>query len=373
MKGSIYSKISCPIEPNHNKEWLAVKFPGNTFNIGSIMEVPPGTICIAVHGGKIVHIFENGSVVLSTENFPFISGQVRRLFGGKNPFNMDFYYINRTSVHKFLWGAGPITAKSPYKEDGDVTFKFGARGEFFLRVKHYQFFYEWILGSLAYGEFVYWNFLEEKVKSFFNGMATSFLNKYVNKHGVAIHDVQSLGDICNSDIKVALTQELEQRFGLEIQTMTTIIAVDPKDLDAYNEARKERQRALMQGTLDDISYARGVQQRQLDIMKDGANNQGSVGQMMGAGFGLGAGMMMMGQAPNVINGNTNPTISGNNVQRGDAKETKKCPKCKSQVLADNKFCPECGFSLLDIVCPKCKTKITSGTNFCPECGTKIGE
>ena len=76
---SIFQRVTLPVEPNLDKEWLAVKFPGNEFNTGSILEVPPGTICIAVHAGKIEHIFESGTTKLSTENYPFIKGFVKKL------------------------------------------------------------------------------------------------------------------------------------------------------------------------------------------------------------------------------------------------------------------------------------------------------
>ena len=317
MKEQLFDKVTCPQEPNRNKEWLAVKFPGNAFNTGSILEVPPGTVCIAVHGGKIEHIFESGSVRLSTENFPFIANHVRKLFGGKNPFNMEFYYINRTARHKFLWGTpSPITVTSAKEEDMGITYNFGARGEYFLRIKHYQFFYEWVLGSLAYGEFVYMDKAGADVADYIRSRVMDFLSNYVYEHKIGLGEIQTMGTKCAQAMMEEFKPHMEHAYGLELQDVTCIIAVDQKDREAYNEARKEAQRAAMQGRLSDVAYARGTQQRQLDVMTDMANNDGTLGGLMGAGFGLGAGVTMMGQAPNIAQGNTNPTMTGNNVQYG---------------------------------------------------------
>ena len=41
-------------------------------------------------------IIEKGEHVLSTENYPFIKGLIKAVHGGKNPYTMDIYFINKT-------------------------------------------------------------------------------------------------------------------------------------------------------------------------------------------------------------------------------------------------------------------------------------
>lgn len=51
-----------------------------------------------------------------------------------------------------------------------------------------------------------------------------------------------------------------------------------------------------------------------------------------------------------------------------------CPKCGSEYTLPQKFCPECGYNLLqpeEKFCPECGAKIAEGKRFCGECGKKI--
>ena len=63
----------------------------------------------------------------------------------------------------------------------------------------------------------------------------------------------------------------------------------------------------------------------------------------------------------VING------SGSVVQAGKIV----CPKCKSQNVAEAKFCLNCG-SALDNTCPDCGFQLAPNSRFCPGCGKQLG-
>lgn len=383
-KSSIFQRVTMPVEPSQRKDWLAVKFPLGELNTGSVVEVPPGTICLAVHAGKIEHIFENGTHKLSTENLPFIKNFTKGLFGGEVPFSMDIYYVNRTAQHEFFWGTpSPITVESMAPEDMGITYNFGARGSYYLRIKHYQFFFEWILGSLAYGEFVYWDNVADRVKNYINPLVIEYLSNYVYENQIPFGRIQTMASACSNSIMESLKPKLESSFGLEFQSFNTIIAIDQKDRDAFNEARKEVQRAAQQGRLSDVAYARGVQQRQLDVMQGAADNEGGLGGLMGAGLGLGAGLSMMGQAGNINNNAAKPdnlSYGNQGAPQGmnpsglgpQPAGTVGCPKCGKPVPTDANFCPSCGQSMATAFCSKCGAKVAPGSAFCSTCGNKIG-
>ena len=63
----------------------------------------------------------------------------------------------------------------------------------------------------------------------------------------------------------------------------------------------------------------------------------------------------------VING------SGSVVQAG----TIVCPNCKSQNVANSRFCLNCG-SVLSNACPDCGFQLVPNSRFCPGCGKKLG-
>ncbi len=48
----------------------------------------------------------------------------------------------------------------------------------------------------------------------------------------------------------------------------------------------------------------------------------------------------------------------------------KCPKCKTKLQPDAKFCPSCGQALV-VTCPKCNVAYQLGTKFCTQCGGKL--
>ncbi len=51
-------------------------------------------------------------------------------------------------------------------------------------------------------------------------------------------------------------------------------------------------------------------------------------------------------------------------------KTNKCPKCKTPITPDLKFCPKCGTKLI-VTCSKCNVDYPIGTKFCPKCGEKL--
>jgi len=48
----------------------------------------------------------------------------------------------------------------------------------------------------------------------------------------------------------------------------------------------------------------------------------------------------------------------------------KCPKCHTENPYDNKFCRECGATLI-LVCTKCGSELQTGDNFCGKCGQNL--
>ena len=50
----------------------------------------------------------------------------------------------------------------------------------------------------------------------------------------------------------------------------------------------------------------------------------------------------------------------------------KCPKCQTENPETNKFCRECGGTLIN-VCPQCGTEVLPQDKFCGQCGQAVGE
>ena len=91
--------------------------------------------------------------------------------------------------------------------------------------------------------------------------------------------------------------------------------------------------------------------------------------MANAGIGLGMGL---GVAPAVGNLFTN---IGGNINTNPAPSTEAvCPHCGAKNPAGQKFCGECGKSIVvGIVCPNCGKVNATGQKFCGDCGTKLSK
>jgi hypothetical protein len=71
----------------------------------------------------------------------------------------------------------------------------------------------------------------------------------------------------------------------------------------------------------------------------------------------------------VING-INKGISKIKGEKGTIKELTKCPKCKTKLEPDTKFCQSCGYKLF-VNCKACSVDYLVGTKFCKQCGGKL--
>ena len=166
--------------------------------------------------------------------------------------------------------------------------------------------------------------------------------------------LRDLSEECEKEI----VKEFE-RFGVEIVNFFIESISPPKD--EFEKLRTYKEELA----LGNDFYK---QRRSFDILEAVAENPAS-GGMANAGIGLGVGM---GVAPAIgglmsnISGNvnTNPTASNS----GESV----CSKCGAKNPAGQKFCGECGNTIVvGTVCPNCSKINAPGQKFCGDCGAKL--
>ncbi len=94
------------------RDEIVRKFPPGglgDIKLGSQCIVNPGETAVFVRGGEAMGTFEPGRHTLTTENIPFLTDLLERgLFGGKNVFTADVYYLKTTDL-TMKWGtSSPI-------------------------------------------------------------------------------------------------------------------------------------------------------------------------------------------------------------------------------------------------------------------------
>ncbi len=334
-----------------DRKWVLYKHPCTDVNTKSKLIVGPGQVAVAVHAGKVENIFESGTFTISTENFPFIEGLVKKVYGGKVPFPMEFYFINKTIKLDMLWGTkDPIQVIDP---EFNVKVRARARGQFGVRIANYQFLITTLLGAVHSKNLLEFDVLGDFFRGLINTKVKTVLAEYIINKDVGLMDIsvylEEIANVC----KERLMPEFD-RFGIELVNFYfETINVPDEDLERINEILNKKAEFEIMG---DYRYrtARGF-----DVLETAAGNEGAGGAIAGAGIGLGLGVGA-GQAVGNMMANQNTLVPPT---------TKVCPKCGNAV-GNQKFCPECGERLKQH-CPKCNKEVSPGAKFCPECGTKI--
>lgn len=104
------------------RDELVQKFPRGglgDIKLGSQLIVNPGETCVFVRGGEPMGTFTPGRHTLTTENIPVLTNLFERgLFGGKNVFTADVYFVKTTDI-TMKWGtANPIIVEHPQRSPG---------------------------------------------------------------------------------------------------------------------------------------------------------------------------------------------------------------------------------------------------------------
>ncbi len=336
-----------------NDDWLLYKFPQDEFFTKSKLIVSPGQIAILVHNGKIEKICEEGSFTLNTELLPFISKFTKAVYGGKNPYPMEIYFINKRLKLDLLWGtADPVDVIDPtYK----IKVRLRARGQLGVRLTNYQYFYQTLIGTLMKNQYITFDVIRSYFRGFLNQKIRKTLGKVLIEKKIGYFDISVHLDEIQESIFGEVGPEFA-KFGFEVKNFSIeTIDVPEEDLDKLNEILHKK--AEME-QLGDSGY-RTV--RGYDVLEAGAKNNGAAGTFMGVGMGMQMGGAMNGVGAGIIPPQQTPSQSEPQIN---------CPKCGASIDADSKFCPECGEKILR-VCPKCGASVTPRQKFCPECGEKL--
>ena len=192
---------------------------------------------------------------------------------------------------------------------------------------------------------------------------------------------------------------------MERQITATEVAKSEAERELIR-AQADVQAAKMAGFAEaEIMRAKGYDQKdviQAEVQKAYAEGLGNLtingaggtvaGDMIGLGVGMAAagavapqlGDMIKGFAPSAPGAATSPEAKCSKCGATLLANAKFCLECGEKVVpADmvvcpecgntvhkGKFCPECGHKFIS-TCPKCGTTVAQGAKFCPECGEKM--
>ena len=335
--------------------WLIHKYPSEEFVLGSQLVVNQGQEALFFKGGEALDLFGAGTHTLHTGNLPLLKKLVNLPFGGKTPFTAEIYYINKTSRLDMNWGTqNPFQLEDPKY---GLILSIRSHGKYGMRIVDSRMFVSELVGAIPNGSTVNYAF----VASYFSGLLTSRIKTVVSnfmiRQKISFLEVTAYLTELSRECEEAVAQEFE-RFGVEIVNFFIEAISPPK------EEFKKLQEYKEELALGKDFYR---ERRSFDILESMAENPGS-GGMANAGIGLGMGLGMAPMAKELF------ANIGGNVDTHASSDGTVCPHCNAKNPAGQKFCGECGKSIVvGTICPNCGKVNATGQKFCGDCGAKLAK
>ncbi len=336
--------------------WLIHKYPGEEFVLGSQLIVNQGQEALFFKGGEALDLFGAGTHTLQTGNLPLLKKLVNLPFGGKTPFAAEIYYVNKTSRLDMNWGTqNPFQLEDPKY---GLILSIRTHGKYGIRITDSRMFVSELIGAIPNGATVNYPF----VASYFSGVLTSCIKTVISgfmiRQKISFLEVTAYLKELSKECESEIAKEFE-RFGAEIVNFYIETIAPPKEEFEKLRAYKEEL------ALGNDFYR---QRRSFDILQDMANNPAS-GEMANAGIGLGVGFGVAPVAKDLFanvgsHADVSPGSQGENV----------CPHCGTKNPPAQKFCGECGKSIVvGVICPSCGKVNAVGQKFCGDCGAKLSK
>jgi membrane protease subunit (stomatin/prohibitin family) len=330
---------------------FAIKHPQSDLGTWSQLIVHETQEAVLIKEGRLLGPFKPGRHTLSTKNYPVLSRFLGLSLRGKSPFSAEVWFVNRATKLDVKWGTtSPIQIRDPLYQ---ILIPVMARGQFGVKIESTKKFLMQFVGTMS-------SFSEAELRSYLRGIilteAKTVISKLMLERKISLLEIAGELSELSNGIEVIVKERLE-KFGIALSDFQVIgIETDMEDASVVKlrEATASQAAYKILGT----DY---VQSRSLDILQDAAGNEGTSGDIMGAGIGLGIGAGLGG----AIGQNAGGLGDSMNVS-GGAKATT-CVSCDKSLPGDSKFCSHCGASQLSS-CAECKTDLTPGSKFCSNCG-----
>ncbi|MCR4585534.1 MAG: SPFH domain-containing protein [Lachnospiraceae bacterium] len=409
---------------------LVWKHPIEDFNIGSQLVVHETQEAIFFNGGQAQDLFGPGTYTLTTKNFPFIGGLLKKFTGGESIFHCEVYFINKAEATSVRWGTPDrVTIIEPTE---GIPMKLGAGGDMTIRVEDSRKLLLKLVGTeAALGKEQFSNKFRELISSRIgNYLADTVVESGISFFELDRHRVEF------SDKLKELISPVFADYGIELVLFNLSRFVLPEDDPNYQrmiryhgdkfaqkadnelkmkdlEAAKDRNVVENQIKLQNANAEADVmetvelrkaeiaakakildaqalkakrdiegysyqEERGFDVAQSFAEKQSDSGiTELGVGIGtmsaVGTGV---GNYLNATVGAALAAAAGNKAAGGMMPGAGiKCAKCGADLPENAKFCLSCGEKVVHIqpgqlICPACG-KATPEGKFCMECGAPL--
>jgi excisionase family DNA binding protein len=211
------------------RDEIVQKFPRGgvgDIKLGSQLIVQPGETAVFVRGGEPMGTFETGRHTLTTENIPLLTDLLEKgLFGGKNVFTADVYFVKITDV-TMKWGtANPIVIEHPNRPPGASAIV--GNGTFVTRVKDP---WRFLNAMDAFRESVRQMQIKQRLDPMMGVMMQDKLSELAIAKNLGPAQLQSFSKDIN-DLLVGLLQEEFDAIGMTLVDFNIRLALHPRSLE----------------------------------------------------------------------------------------------------------------------------------------------
>lgn len=354
---------------NGNPNILAWKFPSEELSTWTQLIVNETQEAYLVKEGVYQGPFGAGRHTLTTENIPLLRTLIGIPFGGKSPFTAEVWYVNRATNLDIRWGTPDAIQLQDPKYQLMVPVR--AFGQYGIRVTDAKKFLLKLVGTLP-------GFDVTTLSDYFKGVFTTKIKtgiaNAIIKNGASVLEISTQLETLSEMLKETLSPDMDE-YGIGLAQFNIHSINVPEDDPAVISLKAALAKRTEMGILG-FNYQ---QERSFDVMQTAAGNEGSAGNVMGAGLGMGMGMGM-GVPMGGVFSQLTPQILSSNFTQPTTVPPIICSKCNTPNPPSTRFCGNCGNEVTSsrdvakkpvIFCDKCNASIPIGSKFCPSCGDPV--
>lgn len=242
------------------------------FRLGSQLVVRESQVAVFFRDGKALDLFGAGRHTLSTQNLPILD-QLFSLPFGESPFKSEVYFINMKQFLDLKWGTPrPLTLR-----DADFgMIRLRAFGSYGMQIADPNLFVNTIVGTKSL-------YQTREIQNYLRTMIVSKLTDLIGSLQIPFLDLAARFEELGAAAKMKLRDEFSA-LGIELRGFYV------ENISPTEETQKAIDERASMGAIGNMQTY--LQYKAARAMGDAAQNQGSAGDMTGAGFGLGAGAGM---------------------------------------------------------------------------------
>jgi excisionase family DNA binding protein len=210
------------------RDEIVQKFPPGgpgDIKLGSQLIVNPGETAVFVRGGEAMGTFEPGRYTLTTESIPFLTNLLEgALFGGRNVFTADIYFVKTTDM-TLRWGTvNPIVVEHPQRMPGASAMR--GNGTFVAKVKDP---WRFLNAMDAFRNSVIQNDIKTRLDPMLGVMIQDKLSELAISQNLGPAQLQSFTKELN-ELLIGLLQEEFDAIGMSMIDFNIVMGLHPDSL-----------------------------------------------------------------------------------------------------------------------------------------------